>query len=185
MLATFRNRMCQVFLTTVWWWPKEGTYRLLPSPVMTGSWYSSQRQMLTLDGENCIMRSFMMCIPHQVLYEWPNEGWDGQGMWHTGIWWGNLKEMYHLEDLGIDMCIILKWIWKKGSGRPWVGLIWFRIGANMAMNLQVAQNVGNFLTSWGTVRLTKRDLLHGVNELESVKGLKKVYWKICTGCGQS
>jgi hypothetical protein len=35
----------------------------------------------------------------------------------------------------------------KDCGRPWVGLIWFRIGANVAMNLQVAQNVGNFLTS--------------------------------------
>lgn len=56
VLKTFRNRMCQVFLTTVWWrwyyWPKEGTYRLLPSPVVTGAWYSSQWQMLTLDREN-------------------------------------------------------------------------------------------------------------------------------------
>jgi len=65
----------------------------------------------------------------------------------TGIWWGNLKVMYHFEDLSIDMCIILKWILKKDCGKPWFGLIWFRTGPNVAMNLQVAQNVGNFLTS--------------------------------------
>ena len=42
-----------------------------------------QWHMLTLDGENCIMRSFMMCVPHQILFAGPNEGWwDGQGMWH-------------------------------------------------------------------------------------------------------
>jgi len=35
---------------------------------------------------------------------------------HTGIWWGNLKEMYHLEELSIDMCIIFKWILKTVGG---------------------------------------------------------------------
>jgi hypothetical protein len=35
---------------------------------------------------------------------------------HTGFWWGNLREGDHLEDLGIDGGIVLKWIFKK-----WVG----------------------------------------------------------------
>ena len=38
------------------------------------------------------------------------------GMWHvwetremcTGLWWGNLKERNHLEDLGVDGRIILR-----------------------------------------------------------------------------
>jgi hypothetical protein len=35
----------------------------------------------------------------------------------------------------------------RKTGRPWAGLIWFRTGANVAINLQVAQNVANSLTS--------------------------------------
>jgi hypothetical protein len=37
----------------------------------------------------------------------------GGGELHAGFWWGNLKERDHLEDLGIDRRIILKWIFKK------------------------------------------------------------------------
>ena len=45
---------------------------------------------------------------------------------HTGLWWGNLKEVYHLEDPDIGGRIILKWIFKKWN-RARNGLIWFRI----------------------------------------------------------
>jgi hypothetical protein len=44
------------------------------------------------------------------------------------IWWGDLTERDHLEDLGVDERIILKWIFKKRNEESWTGLIWLRIG---------------------------------------------------------
>jgi len=35
------------------------------------------------------------------------------------LWWGDLRERHHLEDLGIDGRIILKWISRSGLG-AWV-----------------------------------------------------------------
>jgi hypothetical protein len=32
---------------------------------------------------------------------------------HTGIWWGYLRERDHLEEVGVDGKIILKWIFGK------------------------------------------------------------------------
>jgi hypothetical protein len=40
---------------------------------------------------------------------------------HTEFWWGNLRERYRLEDLGVDGRIIFKWM-------SWTGLIWLKIG---------------------------------------------------------
>jgi hypothetical protein len=53
---------------------------------------------------------------------------------YTGFWWVDLRERDHLEDLGIDERIILKWIFKKWYGEAWIGLIWLRIRANGVMS---------------------------------------------------
>ena len=46
------------------------------------------------------------------------------GMWHiwgigevcSGFWWGDLRERDHMEDLGLDGMIILKWVLKEWDG---------------------------------------------------------------------
>jgi hypothetical protein len=38
------------------------------------------------------------------------------------------REGYHLQNLGVDGRIILKWIFKKWDGEAWTGLLWLRIG---------------------------------------------------------
>jgi hypothetical protein len=46
----------------------------------------------------------------------------------TRFWWGDLREIDHLEDLDAEGKIILKRIFKKCDGESWTGLIWLRIG---------------------------------------------------------
>jgi len=39
------------------------------------------------------------------------------------FWWGNLRERIHLEDPGVEGCIILNWILRKGDGgMNWIDL---------------------------------------------------------------
>ena len=49
---------------------------------------------------------------------------------YTGLWWGNPRERYHLEDPTIDGRIILKWIFRKwyGVGMDWIDLAWTGAG---------------------------------------------------------
>jgi hypothetical protein len=37
----------------------------------------------------------------------------GRGEMYTGVWCGNLRERDHLEDLGVEGRIILRWIFRK------------------------------------------------------------------------
>jgi hypothetical protein len=61
-------------------------------------------------------------------------------MWHvgggevnSGFWLGSLKERGHLEKLGVDVKILLRWIMKSCTRREWTGLIWLRIGKSVRM----------------------------------------------------
>jgi hypothetical protein len=61
---------------------------------------------------------------------------------HTGFWWGDLREGYHLGDPNIDGRIILKWIFKKcDGGMDWIELTQdrdtWRALVNAVMNLRV------------------------------------------------
>jgi hypothetical protein len=47
----------------------------------------------------------------------------GRGTVHRGFLWGDVSEGDHLEDAGIDVRIILKWIFKKWDGdMDWIDL---------------------------------------------------------------
>jgi len=47
---------------------------------------------------------------------------------HAGFWWGNPREGDHLEELGVDGRIVLKWILHKWNGEACTGLNWLRLG---------------------------------------------------------
>ena len=47
---------------------------------------------------------------------------------YTGFWWGNLRERDHWEDPGLDGRITLRWIFRKGNVRSWIGSMCLRIG---------------------------------------------------------
>ena len=69
---------------------------------------------------------------------------------HTAFRWGNLWEIYHLEDLGLDGRIILKW--NMGWGvMDWIDVAQirdrWRAVVNVVMNFSVSIKCGNFLTS--------------------------------------
>ena len=48
--------------------------------------FEPKRDNITGSGENCVMRSLMICTPHQMLFGLSNrEEWDRFGMQHV---WG-------------------------------------------------------------------------------------------------
>jgi hypothetical protein len=65
----------------------------------------------------------------------------GKGEVHTRFWCGNLKERDHLEDPDTDVRIIVRWIFRSGSGgMDWIVLAldrnrWQTL-VNVVMNLR-------------------------------------------------
>jgi len=43
-------------------------------------------------------------------------------------WWGSRRERDHWEDLGIEVWIIMGWIFRRWYVGIWTGLRWPRIG---------------------------------------------------------
>ena len=52
---------------------------------------------------------------------------------HTKLWWGNLKEIDQVKNLGVDEKLLFKCVLKKEVGREWTGFIWLRIGTNYCL----------------------------------------------------
>jgi len=49
---------------------------------------------------------------------------------HKKLWSRTLTGKYHLEHLGTDGKMILKWILYKRDMTVWAGFIWIRTGSN-------------------------------------------------------
>jgi hypothetical protein len=46
---------------------------------------------------------------------------------YTGFWWGNLREINHFVDPGVDERIILRRIFRKWDVGIWTGLGWRQV----------------------------------------------------------
>jgi hypothetical protein len=50
---------------------------------------------------------------------------------HKDFWQANLKERYHLEDLGVDGRTLFKWALKKWDGIAWTVFFWLKVGTSV------------------------------------------------------
>jgi hypothetical protein len=56
-------------------------------------------------------------------------GSDRRGVYR--VWWVHLRERDHLGDSGVDVRIIIRWIFRKWDVGAWTGSIWLRIGTGV------------------------------------------------------
>jgi hypothetical protein len=82
--------------------------------------FGTQRNEVTGVGENYLTISIMNSSPNIIWVSKKNEMGVACSRCrrevHTGIWWGNLSERDHLEDLSTDKTMIVKEIFKKWDG---------------------------------------------------------------------
>ena len=57
----------------------------------------------------------------------------GRGQAYTGFWCGNLREIDHLGDPGVDGTIILRWMFKKNNVGVRTRSSWLRIGSGVGL----------------------------------------------------
>jgi len=91
---------------------------------------------VTGSGENYIVRSLMICIPHchflgdkSRIMRWAGHvARMGRGEVYRGFRRGHVRERDHLGDPGVDGKIKLRWFFWKWDAKAWTGPIWLRIG---------------------------------------------------------
>jgi hypothetical protein len=82
---------------------------------------------------DCLARNLMICTLTKCYSNEEKCDWlcmwhvSGRGKVHTGLWWGDLTDDDHLEDLDVDGIFILKRIFKKWDGELRNGVIWLNI----------------------------------------------------------
>ena len=106
-----------------------------------------------------------------------NEDWWGGGMarcvhggeekWIHRCLVGKSEGRRPLQSLGIVGSIMLTWLLGNMIGRHELHLAqdrdkWQAV-MHMVLNIWVPQNVGNFVTNWGTSRISGRNVLYGIN----------------------
>jgi len=56
----------------------------------------------------------MICTPHLRRMRWAGQvACLGRRQACTGFWWGNLRDRDHLGDPGVDVGIVVRWIFRK------------------------------------------------------------------------
>ena len=98
--------------------------------------FGPKKDEITEDWRRLQNEGFYYLFSPYIIQVIKSRRWDGWSMWHVwemgemcaGLWWGDLRERDHLEDLFIDGSIILKCIFKKWDGEACTGLFLLRTG---------------------------------------------------------
>jgi hypothetical protein len=105
---------------------------------------------VTGEWKNLIMRSFIICTPHPILFGWIKSRimrWAGHVVRMgrkeacIGFWWETLKERAQWGDPGVDGKVVLEILGSRMWGMNWFELAQYRKGwpalVNVVMDLRV------------------------------------------------